>query len=60
MSTTEIALTCHLVIPAGHPGDAFIHGLFEELASRFKINHATVQIEVDQHLACALAPDDVV
>jgi cobalt-zinc-cadmium efflux system protein len=60
MSTTEIALTCHLVMPGGHPGDAFIHGLAEELAIRFKINHATVQIEVDQHLACALAPDDVV
>jgi cobalt-zinc-cadmium efflux system protein len=60
MSTTEIALTCHLVMPDGHPGDAFIHGLSEELATRFKINHATVQIEIDQHLACALAPDDVV
>jgi cobalt-zinc-cadmium efflux system protein len=60
MSTTEIALTCHLVMPQGHPGDAFIHGLAQELALRFKINHATVQIEVDQHLACALAPDDVV
>jgi cobalt-zinc-cadmium efflux system protein len=60
MSTTEIALTCHLVMPRGHPGDAFIHRLAEELATRFKINHATVQIEVDQHLACALAPDDVV
>jgi cobalt-zinc-cadmium efflux system protein len=60
MSTTEIALTCHLVMPGGHPGDAFIHGLAEELAIRFKINHATLQIEVDQHLACALAPDDVV
>jgi cobalt-zinc-cadmium efflux system protein len=60
MSTTEIALTCHLVMPRGHPGDAFIHGLAEQLARRFKINHATVQIEIDQHLACALAPDDVV
>jgi cobalt-zinc-cadmium efflux system protein len=60
MSTTEIALTCHLVMPEGHPGDAFIHDLSEELATRFKINHATMQIEIDQHLACALAPDDVV
>jgi cobalt-zinc-cadmium efflux system protein len=60
MSTTETAMTCHLVMPGGHPGDAFIHKLAEELALRFKINHATVQIEVDQHLACALAPDDVV
>jgi cobalt-zinc-cadmium efflux system protein len=60
MSTMEVALTCHLVMPEGHPGDAFIHGLTEELSTRFKINHATVQIEVDQTLACALAPDDVV
>jgi len=27
MSTTETALTCHLVMPGGHPGDAFIHKL---------------------------------
>ena len=60
MSTTEIALTSHLVMPDGHPGDAFIHDLCEELASRFEINHATVQIEVDPHLTCALASDDVV
>jgi cobalt-zinc-cadmium efflux system protein len=60
MSTTEIAMTCHLVMPAGHPGDGFLHDLAEELARRFKINHPTLQIEVDPHLACALAPDEVV
>ena len=60
MSTTEIALTCHLVMPNGHPGDAFLHDLASDLARRFKIIHTTVQIEVDPHLACALAPDEVV
>lgn len=60
MSTTETALTCHLVMPAGHPGDAFIHELCEDLASRFKVNHTTVQIEVDPDLRCARAPADVV
>jgi cobalt-zinc-cadmium efflux system protein len=60
MSTTENALTCHLVMPNGHPGDAFLHALAGDLAQRFRINHTTVQIEVDQHLACALAPDEVV
>jgi cobalt-zinc-cadmium efflux system protein len=60
MSTTENALTCHLVLPNGHPGDAFLHELASDLAKWFKINHTTVQIEVDQHLACALAPDEVV
>ena len=60
MSTTEIAMTCHLVMPDGHPGDAFLHDLASELARRFKINHPTVQIETEPHLACALASDDVV
>jgi cobalt-zinc-cadmium efflux system protein len=60
MSTTEIALTCHLVMPAGHPGDEFLHGLALELATRFHIRHPTVQIEIDPRCACALAPDEVV
>lgn len=60
MSTTEIALTCHLVMKDGHPGDAFLHDLAQELGHRFGIGHSTVQIEVDPHLACALAPDSVV
>jgi cobalt-zinc-cadmium efflux system protein len=60
MSTTENALTCHLVMPNGHPGDAFLHDLASDLARRFKIIHSTVQIEVDPHMACALAPDEVV
>lgn len=60
MSTTEIALTCHLVMQNGHPGDAFLHDLGNELAHRFNINHATMQIEIDQHVECALAPDEVV
>jgi cobalt-zinc-cadmium efflux system protein len=60
MSTTENALTCHLVMPEGHPGDAFLHELARDLARRFKIIHTTVQIEVDPQTACALAPDEVV
>ncbi len=60
MSTAEVALTCHLVMPEGHPGDAFLHQLAEDLAKRFRIAHSTVQIEVDPDAACALAPDEVV
>ena len=37
MSTTEVALTRHLVMPDGHPGDAFLHQLAEDLAKRFRI-----------------------
>ena len=45
MSTTETALTAHLVRPAGHPGDAFLHDAAADLADRFGIGHATLQIE---------------
>jgi cobalt-zinc-cadmium efflux system protein len=60
LSTTEIALTCHLVMPGGHPGDAFLQQLAEDLAKRFRIVHTTTQIETDPDAACALAPDEIV
>jgi cobalt-zinc-cadmium efflux system protein len=61
MSTTETALTAHLVIPAGHPGDAFLHDLADALDHRFRICHATVQIETDEHAHdCALVSAAVV
>ena len=60
MSTTEVALTCHLVMSGGHPGDDFLHGLCDQLTERFRIDHTTVQIETDPTSACALAPDEVV
>lgn len=60
MSTTETALTAHLVIPGGHPGDAFLHDLAHELDHDFGIGHATVQIETVQDVACALHADEVV
>jgi cobalt-zinc-cadmium efflux system protein len=45
MSTTECALTAHLVVPAGVTGDAFLREIGKELEKRFKIHHATIQIE---------------
>ncbi len=45
MSTTECALTAHLVVPAGAPGDAFLNDLAQQLERRFRIHHATIQIE---------------
>lgn len=60
MSTTENALTCHLVMPQGHPGDAFIARASHELAHRFKINHPTFQIELADAGPCPLAPANVV
>jgi cobalt-zinc-cadmium efflux system protein len=61
MSTTENALTAHLVIPGRHPGDGFLQGSCETLRQRFGIHHPTLQIEVaDTPLRCELAPDHVV
>lgn len=44
MSTTQIALTAHLVMPAGHPGDDFLRDTSAALHERFRIDHATLQI----------------
>jgi len=56
MSTTEPILTAHLVMPAGHPGDAFLDGVHELLHDRFGIGHATLQVEsgeaVRHHHVC--------
>jgi cobalt-zinc-cadmium efflux system protein len=49
MSTTEAALTAHLVMPEGHPGDAFLHDLAHELDHHHGIGHATVQVETGSH-----------
>jgi cobalt-zinc-cadmium efflux system protein len=60
VSTTETALTCHLVMPGGHPGDRFLMETAHALAHRFAIGHATIQIETSDTTVCALASDDVV
>lgn len=45
MSTTETALTAHLVMPAGFPGDRFLADCAHDIAHEFRITHATFQIE---------------
>jgi cobalt-zinc-cadmium efflux system protein len=45
LSTTHVALTAHLVIPAGGSHDAFIDETTDELQQRFGISHATLQVE---------------
>jgi cobalt-zinc-cadmium efflux system protein len=56
MSTTDTALTVHLVMPSGHPGDGFLEALCHELDRRFAINHATFQVELGDGAECELAP----
>jgi cobalt-zinc-cadmium efflux system protein len=59
MSTTETALTVHLVMPKGHPGDAFTAEICKELREHYRVHHATVQIETGAQPS-ELAPDHVV
>ncbi|MCX8477909.1 MAG: cation diffusion facilitator family transporter [Sphingomonas sp.] len=54
MSTTEAALTAHLVMPGGHPGDAFLMDLQHRLAHDFRIDHTTVQIELGEGAECRM------
>jgi cobalt-zinc-cadmium efflux system protein len=61
MSTTSTALTCHLVMPGGHPGDACLTEIAETLEAQFRIEHATIQVETgDPAHPCVLVPDHVV
>ncbi len=61
MSTTETALTVHLVRPGSDLDDALLRQACAELKQRFKIGHATLQIEAgsDAH-PCELASHAVV
>jgi cobalt-zinc-cadmium efflux system protein len=52
MSTTDTALTAHLVMPAAPPDDTFLQGIAEGLRQRFGINHATIQVERGEDTAC--------
>jgi cobalt-zinc-cadmium efflux system protein len=54
MSTTETALTAHLRMPGGYPGDAFLNHAAHELEHRFSIQHCTLQISLDGVQHCAL------
>jgi cobalt-zinc-cadmium efflux system protein len=46
LSTTGIALTAHLVMPAGHPGDAALDAIVTSLGERFRMTHVTLQVDL--------------
>ncbi|WP_230417523.1 cation diffusion facilitator family transporter [Paraburkholderia polaris] len=46
LSTTGNALSAHLVMPAGHPGDESIDGIVITLRERFSMQHATLQVDL--------------
>lgn len=59
MSTTETALTCHLVMVGGHPGDAFRLHTAEEPREHHSIGHVSLPAETSPDV-CRLASDLVV
>jgi cobalt-zinc-cadmium efflux system protein len=60
ISTTETAMTAHILRPRNVDGDAFLHMACEGLEHRFRIGHATLQVETSAAHACRLAPAEVV
>jgi len=60
MSTTETVMTAHLVMPGGHPGDAFFHEVQHLMEERFGIGHVTLQIELSVDSRCHMRPADQV
>ncbi|MFL6643259.1 MAG: cation diffusion facilitator family transporter [Paraburkholderia fungorum] len=46
LSTTGNALSAHLVMPAGHPGDESIDAIVITLRERFSMQHATLQVDL--------------
>ena len=55
MSTTETALTVHLVMPEHPRDDAFVHRICVEMHEKFTIGHVTVQVEHGD-MECRQAP----
>lgn len=61
MSTTEAALTAHLVMPDASCEDQLLSRICHELHDKFGIEHTTVQVEKgDPAHPCNLAPDHVI
>lgn len=60
LSTTKTALTAHLVMPQGHPGDGFLNEVADALAHEFSITHTTLQIELGDQDQCRLRSEEIV
>lgn len=58
MTTAQVAMTAHLVMPAGHPGDAAISAMAHAMNHDFGIGHATFQIEAGDAACPAPCPID--
>ncbi|MFG1393783.1 cation diffusion facilitator family transporter [Xanthobacter agilis] len=59
LSTTDAALSAHLVRPGAELDDAFLEAAVLALKTRFGIAHPVLQVE-EGKMACTLAPAEVV
>ena len=57
IGTTDTALTAHLYVPSGHPGDGFLHAAANHMAEIFHIGHSTFQVEISDPSDCRLHDD---
>jgi cobalt-zinc-cadmium efflux system protein len=46
LSTTGNALSAHLVMPAGHPGDDALDGIVHALSTHYSMKHVTLQVDL--------------
>jgi cobalt-zinc-cadmium efflux system protein len=61
LSTTDTALTAHLVYAREEDGRGALGGIEAEIRRRFRIGHSTIQVEtVADAEACRLRPENVV
>ncbi len=61
ISTTETALSVHLVVPKPQQSDKLLEKISKDLKEQFKINHPTIQFESgEEGFNCELKPQDVV
>jgi cobalt-zinc-cadmium efflux system protein len=55
ISTTECALTAHVVMPSGYPGDSVVDAMATALKTQFGVQHPTLQVETGATAhACSL------
>jgi cobalt-zinc-cadmium efflux system protein len=60
LSTTSTALTAHLVLATDRLDDDFTAAVAQELKTRFRIDHVTLQYETGKGAPCALEPAHVI
>ena len=49
--TSDVVMTAHLVVPAGHPDDVFFESATRLLRERFRIGHVTLQVVREPFMA---------